>query len=102
MGSSMAGILAISYMNQLECRVLSICPSCIFFTRYIDVILMLTSSSKEANVIYEKFQNIDRHIQFKIEHPDNTKTTYTLYHLFPETTTLPKKYTGIFTRKIYN
>ena len=33
---------------------------------------MLTSSSEEATAIYEKFQNIDRHIQFKIEHPDNT------------------------------
>ena len=33
---------------------------------------MLTSSSEEATDIYEKFQNIDRHIQFKIEHPDNT------------------------------
>ena len=33
---------------------------------------MLTSSRKEATAIYEKFQNIDRHIQFKIEHPYNT------------------------------
>ena len=33
---------------------------------------MLTSSSEEATAIHEKFQNIDRHIQFKIEHPDNT------------------------------
>ena len=37
----------------------------------IDIILMLTSSSEEATTIYEKLQNIDRHIQFKIEHPDN-------------------------------
>ena len=33
---------------------------------------MLTSSSKEATAINEKFQNIERHIQFKKEHPDNT------------------------------
>ena len=33
---------------------------------------MLTSSSEEATAIFEKFQNIDRHIQLKIEHPDNT------------------------------
>ena len=33
---------------------------------------MLTSSSEEATAIHEKFQNTDRHIQFKIEHPDNT------------------------------
>ena len=65
MGSSISGILAISYMDQLERRELSIYQSCIFFTRYIDDILMLTSSSKEATAIYEKFQNIDGHIQFK-------------------------------------
>ena len=59
MGSSVSGILAISYMDQLECWALSIGPSCIFFTRYIDDILMLTSSSEEATAIYEKFQNID-------------------------------------------
>ena len=55
MGSSNSGILAISYMNQLKRRALSICPPCIFFTRYIDDILMLTSSSEEATAIYEKF-----------------------------------------------
>ena len=33
---------------------------------------MLTSSSEKANAIYEEFQNIDTHIQFNIEHPDNT------------------------------
>ena len=32
---------------------------------------MLTSSG-EATAIYEEFQNIDRHIHFQIEHPDNT------------------------------
>ena len=72
MGSSTSNILAISYMDQLERRALSICPSCTLFSRYIDNILMLTSSSGEANAKYEKFQNIDTHIQFKIEHPDNT------------------------------
>ena len=67
MGSSISGRLAISYMDQLECQAQSICPSCIFFAyRYIDDILMLTPSSKEATAIYEKFQNIDRYIQFKI------------------------------------
>ena len=35
---------------------------------------MLTSSSKETTAIYEKFQNIDRCIQFKIEHPDKTRS----------------------------
>ena len=33
---------------------------------------MLTSSTEEAIAIYEKIPNIDRHIQFKIEYPDNT------------------------------
>ena len=33
---------------------------------------MMTSSSEEATTIYEKFQTIDRHILFKIEHPDKT------------------------------
>ena len=65
-------IVAISYMDQLECQVLSICPSCIFFTRYIDNILMLTSTSEEATAIYEMFQNIDRCTKFKKEHPNNT------------------------------
>ena len=72
MGSCLSGIQAISYMNQLERRALSICPSCKFFTVYIDDILKLTSSNEEATAIYEKFQNTDRHIQFKREHPDNT------------------------------
>ena len=67
MGSSISGIQAISYMDQLERRALSICPTCIFLTRYIDDLLMLTSSSEEATAIYAKFQNIDRHIQLKIE-----------------------------------
>ena len=31
-----------------------------------------TSSNEEANAIYKKFKNINTHIQFKIEHPDNT------------------------------
>ena len=31
---------------------------------------MFTSSGEEA--IYERLQNIERHIQFKIDHPDNT------------------------------
>ena len=66
MGSRTTDMQAISYMDQLERQALSIYPSCIFFTRYIDDILMLTSSSKETTTIYEKFQNIDRHIQFKI------------------------------------
>ena len=76
MGSSISGILAISLMDQLERRALSICPSYIFFTRYIDDLLMLISSSEEATDIYEKFQNIDRHIHFKIEHPDNTGSQF--------------------------
>ena len=71
MGFSISGILAISYIDQLEHQALSICPSYIFFTRCIDDI-MLISSSAEATTIYEKFQSIDRHIHFKIEHPDNT------------------------------
>ena len=33
---------------------------------------MLTSSSEKATAIFKKFQNIDRHIQFKMEHPDDT------------------------------
>ena len=33
---------------------------------------MVRSSSEEATAIFEKFQNIDRHVQFKIEHPNNT------------------------------
>ena len=45
MGSSITGTLAISYIDQLEHRALSIWLSCIFFTRYIDGILILTSSS---------------------------------------------------------
>ena len=72
MGSSISGILAITYMDQLERRALDICPSSIFFTRYIDDILMVTSSKEEATKITDKFQNIDSHIQFKIEHPDST------------------------------
>ena len=71
-GSSISGILDISYMDQFESRALSICSSCIFFIRYIDDILIITSSSEEATDIYEKFQNIDWYIQFKIEHTDNT------------------------------
>ena len=61
-------MLAISYIDQLERRALCICPSCIFFTRYIDDVLLLTSPSEEATTMYE---NIDKHIQFKIEQPDN-------------------------------
>ena len=59
MGSSKSDIQAISHMDQLERRALSICLSCIFFTRYRDDILMLTSSSEEATAIYVKFQSID-------------------------------------------
>ena len=33
---------------------------------------MGTSSSEEATAIYEKFQNIHRHILFQIEHLHNT------------------------------
>ena len=67
MGSSISRILTISCIDQPERWALSICPSCIIFERYVDDILMLTSSSEEAMAIYEKFQNIDRHIQFKID-----------------------------------
>ena len=72
MGSSISGILAISYMDRLERRALNICPPDTFFTRYIDDILIVTSSEEEAKIIIEKFQNTDSHIQFKAEHPDNT------------------------------
>ena len=72
MGYSISGILAILYMDQLEHCLLSICPPCVFFARYINNIRMLTSSGKEVTAIYKKFQNIDRYIQFKIKHPDNT------------------------------
>ena len=57
MGSSISGIQAISYMDQLERRALSICPSCIFFMRYIDDILMLTSSSGEATAEVPKHRS---------------------------------------------
>ena len=72
MGSSISGILTLSYMDHLESRALSIFPSFIYLTRYIDDILALISSREEATAIYEKFQNVDRHHQPKIEHPDNT------------------------------
>ena len=61
-----------SYPARAEGLVNRIFPSYIFFTRYIDDILMLTSSQRRTTSIYEKFQNIDRPIQFKLEHPDNT------------------------------
>ena len=72
MESSISTIQTILYMNQLERWELSIYPSWIFFIRYTDDIFILTLSSEEASAIYEKFQNIDRHIQLKIQHPDNT------------------------------
>ena len=74
MGSSISIILAISYKDQFDRRELSVCPSCILFTKYIDDILMLTSSSEETTAIFEKFQNIDKNIQFKIEHQDNIRS----------------------------
>ena len=61
---------------------------------------MLTSSSEEATAIYEKFQNIDRHIQFHHSGPSlrqylmkknyNTIATYTLANCPKESKHMPK------------
>ena len=69
MGSSLSGLLAITYMDQLERRALNTCRSCVFFTRYVDDILILTSSRGETNSIYETFEKTDEKISFSIEHP---------------------------------
>ena len=39
-----------------------------------DDIFMLTSSSEEATAMDEKFQNSNRHIQFKVEHPGDSRS----------------------------
>ena len=72
MGSSLSGLLGISYMDRLERQALNICRTYAFFTRYIDDILILTSSREEANKIALTFNNIDKNIHFTIEHPDCT------------------------------
>ncbi|XP_014773228.1 uncharacterized protein LOC106871340 [Octopus bimaculoides] len=72
MGSSLSCLLAITYMNHLEHRALIICRSCAFFTRYVDDILILTSSHEEADRIFTMFNNMDIKIQFTLEHPNNT------------------------------
>ena len=73
MGSSLSGLLAITYMNVLESRALNTC-SYTFFSRYVDDILILTHSRTEANSIFDTFNNIDSHIEFTIEHPDELGT----------------------------
>ena len=99
MGSSISGILVISYMDQLERRALSICPKYIFFIRNIDEILMLTSSSEEATVTDEKFFNIDKHIKFKIEHPDNTGFL-SLLDFRIQISSIGKIYTGFYRKPL--
>ena len=56
---------------------------------------MLTSSSEEATAIYEKFLNIDRHIQFKIEHPDDIKSL-PLLNFKMQITPISKIYTSFY------
>ncbi|XP_052831170.1 uncharacterized protein LOC128250360 [Octopus bimaculoides] len=72
MGHSLSGLLAITYMNHLECLTLNICRSCAFFTRYVDDILILTTSREEAERIFTTFNNMYMNINFTIEHPDIT------------------------------
>lgn len=62
MGSSHLGLLAITYMNHLKCLELNICYSCTFFTRYVDDILILTSSCEEVDRIFTAFDNMDMNI----------------------------------------
>ena len=59
---------------------------------------MLTSSSKKATAIYERFQNIDRHIQFKIEHPDNTGS-FLLLDLKMQISPTDKIYTSFYRKR---
>ncbi|XP_052834550.1 uncharacterized protein LOC128251599 [Octopus bimaculoides] len=72
MGSSLSGLLAITYMNHLERRALNICRSCAFFTRYVDDILILTTFREEAERIFTTVSNTDMNIKFTIEHLDIT------------------------------
>ena len=74
MGSSLSGLLAITYMDRLERQALDTCHDYAFFSRYVDDIIILTSSRDEASNIAEAFSSVDKNIRFDMEHPDNTGT----------------------------
>lgn len=59
MGSSILKLLVITYISHLKYRALSICHPCVFFTGYVDDILMLTSFRNKTERILTAFNNIE-------------------------------------------
>ena len=71
MGTSISGPLAIIYMNMVEQQLLTSSPRLCLYARYVDDIFILTTCKEEAENIFNMINNIDTHINFTIEHPQN-------------------------------
>ena len=70
MGNSVSGILAILYMDALEKTVLNSCRNIGLYRRYVDDVLLITTTKEEAEGIFKKFNEHTPEIQFEIEHPE--------------------------------
>lgn len=74
MGSSVSAILAILFMDSVEKLALHNYNNFSLFRRYVDDCLLITVSKEEAEIILCKMNNINPHIKFEIEFPDQHNT----------------------------
>ena len=69
MGNSISGLLAIIFMDSLERISLKQCCNIGLYKRYVDDILILTTTKENALNIYNTFNSQHPNIKFEIEHP---------------------------------
>ena len=72
MGSSLSGILAILFMDRLECGVIDLYNISNPYDRYVDDIYSQASDEKEADAFHSTMNSAHPRIQFEIEKPNTS------------------------------
>jgi len=72
-GNSISGLLAMVYMARIESRPLSGLQIGLY-KRYVDDIIILTTSKEEAEKIFNSMNGLNDNIRFEIEHPDDSNS----------------------------
>jgi hypothetical protein len=68
MGSKISGLLADVFMSSIEQQLVQQL-SLLFYYRYVDDCLIVTTSKEEAETIFIAFNSANQHIKYEIEHP---------------------------------
>ena len=72
MGSSLSGILAILFMDRLECGVIDLYNISNPYDTYVDDIYSQASDEKEADAFHSTMNSAHPRIQFEIEKPNTS------------------------------